>query len=343
MDGASPGSVWTLSAGGRSLPWATGIGTADSAGHVAGYVLVADSLSFGDHAIAACSPGYPNGECTQPLRHRSFARFETEDLNVVGHQGSWRGAKYAPDWLPPGSTERWGRNIAAVLEGSGTSSYVEYRFYAPTMTTCRVRYMMGGTMTGAVIRSKVNGDTDLDSYDTYRSTGYWWTRLDTVNGQWRSLTGGPQTLRIEVTGRHPSSSGWTVISDQIIIESSPDGVVGKPRSPADLTASLSDSGIRLVWSAVREDETGNPLVPAGYLVLSCLGMDSADELIGTVSGNDTTFLDERPFPVAQLPVIYFVIAESDSGGLPISSPSTPGHPRQHKKRSAPVGSALPLR
>jgi hypothetical protein len=254
--------------------------------------------------------------CARPLKVRSFLRMEIEELPVTSSRCARRMVSYAPDYLPSNSLEPWGRNLAYDVTGSAVGDFVQQTFVLPSAGTFQSCYFIGRTNTGAIIRTSIDDSLDLSSYDSYYGpVGWRWTRSDTLRGNIISLAAGTHTIRFEIAGRNPASTGWKMIVDQMLLQRSDSGATTQPRAVGNLAASVASNGLRLCWSPVREDTAGHLVTPTTYNVYRAASLGGSLELIGLVAGTDTTFTDTTLFAPASQQAYYFVTARIGARGL----------------------------
>lgn len=304
--GLASGSTASILADNIALAWAGMAPAAESDGHLQGSAIVSSTLSSGNHVLRATIPGRMDATCSVQLKVRQFVRLEIEDLPVDSLQGFRRSISYAPDWLPDSSQEPWGRNLAYDLTGNAAGDFVLKTFSLPSAGTFQSVYFFGRTNTGAIIRTVIDDSTDVGDYDSYYGPINWrWTRSDTVHGVVRALAAGVHTIRFEIAGRNPESTGLRLILDQMLLQNAPENENAAPRAVCNLVAFADTGGVRLCWSPVHEDTAGQPVVPSSYIIYRSHVLGSV-EFYAYVSGTDTTFFDAETRSGAPSIAYYFV-------------------------------------
>ncbi|MBU0509731.1 DUF2961 domain-containing protein [bacterium] len=233
IHGITPGIVPELMAGERILQWAGPDSTADSLARIQESVILPQGMPSGDWLVEASVEGEIVARCDQILRSRRYLRLEAEDLRVASWRGTnlWQRGMLA--FTHPDTSFPWGRQVALYLGGAQEGDSLNLAFQFGDSGQFLPAYFFAATGGGAVVTVSLDGDTDVVAMDTYR-TGLGWrcARTDTVYGLWRDIEPGEHILTFKVTGRNPSSTGWDIWIDQILIIEEFPSAIPHASSPA---------------------------------------------------------------------------------------------------------------
>jgi hypothetical protein len=221
LHGLQPGASATIMADTVSLPWIGADTLADESRVIESRVVIPAGLPDTSLTLKAVSLGAPDAIAEMPLNLRSFFRIEFESLPVQ----SWRGIRYfmnwGPDNTPIGTTYPWGRNILQYLDANQQGDSLRFSFSIPDSGVYRISYFLaqgGGT---AIAEALIDGGSDMQ-FDAYRSgLSSKIARTDTIPGSVRILSAGSHTLTMKAIGKNPSSIGYDLWLDQMIIQEYP--------------------------------------------------------------------------------------------------------------------------
>jgi len=298
----------------NSVAWVGSSPLSDASGTLTGTVTIPQGVHSGDFCLEAYAANQHIASCDLLLRVRPYLRLEIEELTTTVHSTNINQVRFVPDYLPSGSTEDWGRNLARYIRGTGIGAYAECRFRLPVADSLQSFYFFGRTGGGAKIRVTIDSIADVDSFDTYFATagGWRWSRSDTVQGRWHYLSAGEHVLRFQIIGRNALATSWEVILDQVLFTYDPTFNERMPAAVTELTAYPRPQGIRLRWKPVTTDHTGNPLAPDSYAIYRALGADSLFHLIAEVNGSTLEYIDTDALVNGEHPVFYTVTAIAGS-------------------------------
>ncbi|HEY3296408.1 MAG TPA: DUF2961 domain-containing protein [bacterium] len=335
ISGLPSGTTVSLFAESTPLSWMGATPTADGNENLHGLALIPGTLSYGDHALRATAPPMADVVCGQALKVRPFVRYELEALTLTSWRWSTQFIGYAPDWILPTSTEPWGRNLVRDISANGVGDYGQFAFTLPSGGVFQPVYFFGTTNSGVIVRTKIDDSVDVAGQDTYNGPIVWrWDRSDSVRGRVQPLAAGPHTVRFEVAGRNPSSIGWTMILDQIVLQAQVESSPAPPPQPVSHVVAFLDSinGVRLCWPPVTQDSSGEALTPSGYRIYRTAGLDTAFALFGQVGAMDTTFVDTTRANIPVFRLFYYVKAVANGGVGGTSALELPAQPREMKGR-----------
>jgi len=313
IEGLLAGETAQVRADGYMLPWAEGTPVADEDGRIHGSLVIPSWLPARDFSVCAEPLFSRTAECSQPLRVRSFCRYEIEEMVRGGYSYSSLSTLFAPDYLPTGVDEPWGRNLARVMTGRDTLSYVELAFSLATADSYRTAYFFGQTYNGARVRVLLDGQVDVAEFNSHYATpGSWrWMRSDTVWGGWQCLSADSHIIRVEFAGANSPGNGMTVILDQMLLFASRHFSPGIPCAPEGLVIAPVPDGVELRWNHVREDLLGNPLIPDSYSIYRWISSPDSADLIAEVPGTDSCYVDQDDVSSPGGTVFYRVTAGRD--------------------------------
>ncbi len=319
LRGLGPWTTATIDAETIPLPWLTPSPMADSLGTLRGRVRLPLNLPVGDYALRAVSSGMLESTSRQRLKMRRFYRLELETRVGTMSPGVSYTSRFAPDYAPSGVHDPWGCNVVHLVTATnpGTGRYFQVTFTLPLAGRYRLNYFFGRCAGGATVRTLVDAETDIDSYDsyTYDAWSWQWLRSDTLHGESHALNAGPHTLRFEILGRNKAATNWLMILDQVVFEtlSGPEPVVPVPVQ--NLVISQIPEGVELRWSPCQSDTSGYPLEEVEYVIFRVFG--AAEPVIrAALDDPDSVYVDSiDDVPPGEL-VSYFVLARAPDRHLP---------------------------
>lgn len=314
LHGLQAGESASIGIAGEATAWIGGIPSADSVGRLTGRVRVQHGLYSGNYEVTA-GPEYGRPAIADSLLHyRYWFRIEPEVCYNAGWSGARLKEEWCRDWLRWDNNDPWGRFAVHQLTGINTSSFVNFRFYAPAAGTYRAAYFFGRTSNAPIVRMEINGQPSLSDTDLYEAT-LWqsWERTDTLWGAYHTLNAGMNTVTMRIVGINPASTGWKANFDQVVFfASAPEA---QPLAVEELLILPEDDGIRLTWQPVTEDEQGEPLTVEAYDILRSTPGDSVWHWQAEVSGSDTTWTH----PLFQGDIFEFVVCARRDAGAPLTT------------------------
>jgi hypothetical protein len=207
--------------------------------------------------------------------------------------------------------------------GTGVGDWATYVVNVQQAGNYRIEYFLAQTGSGPIIRTLVDTSQDLTNCDLYMNIDWRWARTDTLRGNWHYLDEGTHVIRYEITGRNPSSNGWQVVPDQIVMEWQSPVPPCQPLPVTGVVTRREANAIRLSWQGATEDTCGNAILPTTYDVYFTTRVDSAYTHLAQVPGNLNTYLDNRPF---QKRVYYVVCANAGEAARVATQINVPSAP-----------------
>ncbi|MDD5087736.1 MAG: DUF2961 domain-containing protein [bacterium] len=310
VEGLRAGETAQPRADSYALPWAEGTPAADESGRIAAHIVLPSWLPARDFSLCAEPSFSRTAECSQLLRVRSICRYEIEDMVRHGYSYSSMSTLFAPDYAPTGVDEPWGRDLARVMTGRDTLSFVELAFSLSRADSFRTAYFFGRLYNGARVRMLLDGVLDVADFNTQFATpGSWtWLRSDTVWGEWHHLSADSHVIRVEIAGSNSPGTGLTVILDQLALFSGLNYTPAAPCTPQDLVIAPVADGVELRWRHVREDLLGHPITPDFYSIFRWTSSPDSAEVVAEVSGTDSCYVDRDNVSSPDCPVFYRVTA-----------------------------------
>jgi hypothetical protein len=306
IEGIPAGQSATVEASGLPFLWVLSTPLADSTGVITGRVLVPDSIPEGDIPMTAISEGVEDAVADQLLQSRHFLRREVEYLSTESWLGVSHVTRTAPIYNQPNHTEPWGRSRCRRLIGRQAGDYAAYRVIIPIEGNYRINYFLARTGFGAIVRTLVDSIPDLPDYDTYTNINWYWTRSDTLTGQWHYLTTDTHIVKIEITGRNNAALDWQAVIDQIVMEWEPQA------PPLERSLPLAVNGLTIHRTGEWIELRWQPRAAEAFEIYRSTQPDGTFEKCAKVAGDCYRYVDPQPLTGKGMQWFYEVVAQSVS-------------------------------